>query len=274
MLGKLIKHEFRATARLMLPLFGVVMLLSLFMRIASHGVFRAENRSNLPFLDILNTLITSAFIIALIIVAVFSVVLMVSRFYKNLMTDEGYLMFTLPVSIHQLLWSKLIVAAVWFIATFLVEALAIAVVALEGGMLHDLLDGFAQLLAELDAYYALNGAAFALELLVLLLLSLIVSCLNFYAPIAIGYSFSNHKTLLSVVFYFALSLFWQIVYVTLGVTGITRLSTVSLPAAGNVSAAITLAHTTLFSTIALLAFTGAVMYVLTWYMLRRHRNLQ
>ena len=267
MLGKLIKHEFRATARLMLPLFGVVMLLSLFMRIASHGVFRAENRSNLPFLDILNTLITSAFIIALIIVAVFSVVLMVSRFYKNLM-------FTLPVSIHQLLWSKLIVAAVWFIATFLVEALAIAVVALEGGMLHDLLDGFAQLLAELDAYYALNGAAFALELLVLLLLSLIVSCLNFYAPIAIGYSFSNHKTLLSVVFYFALSLFWQIVYVTLGVTGITRLSTVSLPAAGNVSAAITLAHTTLFSTIALLALTGAVMYVLTWYMLRRHRNLQ
>ena len=65
-----------------------------------------------------------------------------------------------------------LVAAVWFIATFLVEALAIAVVALEGGMLHDLLDGFAQLLAELDAYYALNGAAFALELLVLLLLHL------------------------------------------------------------------------------------------------------
>ena len=274
MLGKLIKHEFRATARLMLPLFGVVMLLSLFMRIAAHGVFSAENRSNLPFLDILSTLISFAFIVALIIVAVFSVVLMVSRFYKNLMTDEGYLMFTLPVSIHQLLWSKLIVAAVWFIATFLVEALAIAVVALEGGMLRDLLGDFAQLLSELDAYYALNGAAFALELLVLLLLSLIVSCLNFYAPIAIGYSFSNHKTLLSVVFYFALSIFWQIVYVTLGVSGITRLSTVSLPAAGSVSAAITLAHTTLFSTIALLTFTGAVMYVLTWYMLRRHRNLQ
>ena len=270
MLGKLMKHEFRATARLMLPLFGVVLLLGLFTRISAYSLTNAE----MP-LQTIAALITAAFVIALIVVAVFSVVLMVSRFYKNLMTDEGYLMFTLPVSIHQILWSKLIVAAVWFIATFLVDALAVMIVAYEGGMLRDLLDIAAQFFAEIDTYYALNGAAFALELLVLVLLSLLVSCLNFYAPIAIGNSFANHKILLSVVFYFALSIFWQVFYTTIGFCVLYSFNTSPTMASSNsIAATMTLAHNSMFITIGAMLFTGAVMYVLTWYMLRKHRNLQ
>lgn len=270
MLGKLMKHEFRATARLMLPLFGVVLLLGLFTRISAYSLTNAE----MP-LQTIAALITAAFVIALIVVAVFSVVLMVSRFYKNLMTDEGYLMFTLPVSIHQILWSKLIVAAVWFIATFLVDALAVMIVAYEGGMLRDLLDIAAQFFAEIDTYYALNGAAFALELLVLVLLSLLVSCLNFYAPIAIGNSFANHKILLSVVFYFALSIFWQVFYTTIGFRVLYSFNTSPTMANSNrIAAIMALAHNSMFITIGTMLFTGAVMYVLTWYMLRKHRNLQ
>ena len=48
---------------------------------------------------------------------------MVYRFYKNLMTDEGYLMFTLPVSRSQLIWSKLIVSMAWGILSAVLAAL-------------------------------------------------------------------------------------------------------------------------------------------------------
>ena len=59
---------------------------------------------------------------------------MVVRFRNNLMTDEGYLMFTLPVSVHQLLWSKLLVSMLWFIAVFCVDALALVLTVYEDGM--------------------------------------------------------------------------------------------------------------------------------------------
>ena len=43
-----------------------------------------------------------------------------------------------------------------------------------------------------------------------LLVSLLVTCLLFYAPMSIGYSFANHKGLLSVVFYFVIQAVQQI----------------------------------------------------------------
>ena len=135
----------------------------------------------------------------------------------------------------------------------------------------------AMLDAGLDAEGLLKKvlAPFALELLVLVLLSLLVSCLNFYAPIAIGNSFANHKILLSVVFYFALSIFWQVFYTTIGFRVLYSFNTSPTMANSNsIAATMALAHNSMFITIGAMLFTGAVMYVLTWYMLRKHRNLQ
>lgn len=275
MLGKLIKHEFRATARLMLPLFLVVLLLSVSARVLYSDILLAIKAEK--FYSILGTLITIAFVIALVIVTVFSVVLMVSRFYRNLMTDEGYLMFTLPAGVHRILWSKLIVSAVWFLTTFAIDALAIFIAVSEGGELRNLFDALREFLSQLDTYYALNGAAFVLELLMLALLALLVTCLNFYAPIAIGHSFANHKTLLSVVFYFAISAFWQTVFLAVGYSGVTWLAgniTIFDFNVGNIPATMTLAHGMILSATLWVLLVGAAMYVLTWFVLRKHRNLQ
>ena len=93
MLGKLMKYELRATSRTMLPLLLLTLLLSVFTRMTSAVVQSGHSK----FITVINTLLILAFFLALIGTAVFSVVLMVMRFRNNLMTDEGYLMFTLPV---------------------------------------------------------------------------------------------------------------------------------------------------------------------------------
>ena len=198
MLGKLIKHELRATGRLMAPLFGALVLLALVVR-ANDLVFQ-HVESYSAFLNILNTLLIIAYVLALLGVMVFSTVLMIKRFHQNFLTDEGYLMFTLPTSVHSLLWSKLITAALFFIFTFLAEALSVAIVVWRGGLAREMFTGFADLFRAMDSYYMANGLAFALEMLALLFVSLLVTCLLFYAPMSIGYSFANHKGLLSVVF--------------------------------------------------------------------------
>lgn len=56
MLGKLMKHEFRATARRMLPLFLVVVLFSCFLRI-STAVIDHSTRSLPTILHMLNALL-------------------------------------------------------------------------------------------------------------------------------------------------------------------------------------------------------------------------
>src|SRR5699024_4932362 len=110
MLIKLMKHEFRATARIMGPLYLILLAVALGFN------FSARLMDSSSFvLNMMAALIVMAYVIAVIAVFVVAFILMLQRFYKNLLGDEGYLMFTLPVSIHQHVWSKLIVSAVWFI---------------------------------------------------------------------------------------------------------------------------------------------------------------
>ena len=280
MLGKLIKHEFRATGRLMAPLFGALVLLALVVR-ANDLVFQ-HVESYSAFLNVLNTLLIIAYVLALLGVMVFSTVLMIKRFHQNFLTDEGYLMFTLPTSVHSLLWSKLITAALFFIFTFLAEALSVAIVVWRGGLAREMFTGFADLFRAMDSYYMANGLAFALEMLALLFVSLLVTCLLFYAPMSIGYSFANHKGLLSVVFYFVIQAVLQIfgVAVLAGAvndTAFHRLLTSAMDNLGRVDTPVTAmqaAHGTMLLALFTELFLGAILYFLTYFMLRKHRNLQ
>jgi hypothetical protein len=196
MLSKLLKHEYRATARIMLPIYvlvvGAALLFNVFMRLAD----RYDNVA----LEIFRVTSISIFAITLIGSFVVTAGLMVFRFYKNYMTDEGYLMFTLPVSVPQLIWSKLIVAMTWTVVTVLAAALGVFLGCLGlfdwNEVLSDLSMFYSQILGELPASY-----------LPLMAVNMFVSSVSFfllvYAAISLGHGFANRKILLSVVFFFA-----------------------------------------------------------------------
>lgn len=274
MLGKLMKHEFRATARRMLPLFLVVVLLSCFLRI-STAVIDHSTRSLPTILHMLNALLWVLFVLLLIGCVVFAVVVMVNRFYKNLLTDEGYLMFTLPVSIHKLLWSKLLVSSVWFLAAFAVDALALGIVLFENVSFGSIPAFFQDVQEILKSQYGFDAVAFVLEFLALMFVSLLAACLDFYAPIAVGHSFANHKTLLSVVFFFVFNTVWQILGL-FGMAGVLEFLTgrTIFPTDSTAADVLRFMHTGMLSGIASVAFMGAVMYVITWLMLKKRLNLQ
>ena len=279
MLGKLIKHEFRATGRLMAPLFGALLLLAVFVRVSDLILSAADAP---VFFEALNALLLVVYVLAILGVTVFATILMIKRFHQNFLTDEGYLMFTLPTSVHSLLWSKLITAALFFIFTFLAEALSVAIVVWRGGLAREMFTGFADLFRAMDSYYMANGLAFALEMLALLFVSLLVTCLLFYAPMSIGYSFANHKGLLSVVFYFVIQAILQIfgVAVLSGAVNDTAfhlLLTDAMDNLGRIDTPVTAmqaAHGTMLLALFTELFLGAILYFLTYFMLRKHRNLQ
>ena len=274
MLRKLMKHEFRATGRIMLPLFGLLLLASVGANFSIRGMLDSDS----TFLSTLGTILIMLFTVAVIAVGIVAFILMINRFYKNLLQDEGYVMMTLPVSIHQQIWSKLIVSTVWFAATVLVIALACFLMAADIRFMGELWHG----LGELIAYAArsnhldlvANGALFCAELLILCVFASIALCLRFYSAMAIGFSFPNHKGLLSVAAYMVTDVAVQ----ALGLSGISLLNDswfhrLLLGWEPSISAAAGM-HMSMWFIILLEAIYAAVFYFLTVYFLQKHLNLE
>lgn len=114
MLRKLLKYEFAATGRYLLPLLCLLLVMAaaagLSIRILSAG---QAGRAAAALAAIFVVL----FFLSVMALAAVTVVLIVYRFYRNLLCSEGYLMHTLPVSVHQLICSKLIAAVCWMTVT-------------------------------------------------------------------------------------------------------------------------------------------------------------
>ena len=209
MLGKLMKHEFRATGRIMLPLLGAELLLSVLAGFSVRGLERIEN---MGFLGITYILTLSVFFLGLFALAVVAFVLMIQRFYKNLLRDEGYLAMTLPASVDEQIWAKLLVSFVWFAAVTVLSAVAMLVLVSIGSRMQLLRDMFfddqvREVIREITSHVGGgNLALFALEFVVLSFLGTCATCLRCYSALAIGHSAADHKMLLSFVAYFVIGM--------------------------------------------------------------------
>ena len=139
MLRKLLKQEFRATARVMLPLYLVTFVLALAVRLVlllSQNQVLLDSVGGRTLRAILLGVSVTAFVVAAIATFLAALIQAVLRFRSNLLGDEGYVMFTLPVSTHQLVWAKLITSVVWFFGAAVIDVLAVVagVVKVRGGL--------------------------------------------------------------------------------------------------------------------------------------------
>ena len=274
MLGKLLKHEFKATARTMLPMFGVVVLLSVLANLGFAQIADSENGA----LDILFGLFIFAFFLGLFTMGVMAMVVMIQRFYKNVLGDEGYLTLTLPVNVHEIVWSKLIVSFVWFLVTGLIAmaAVFIAVFTLtytELGEMFQNMPSFGEMMRmffEETGVTPLQLTGAIAQFAAMIILSSLTGCLHFYAAMALGHSFSNNKVLLSVVFFIAISFVFSFVSSLLGIFVEGLAMTVTVEAGSSVMT--TLQELSLESMIYTL-IEGVILYLLTTYCLKHRLNL-
>lgn len=271
MLRKLIKHEFHATGRTMLPLYLVLLLTAAGSNIAGRWMLDSQ----IFAVSLLGGLIIFAFIIAIFAVFVMAFWLMVQRFYKNLLQDEGYLMMTLPVSVHQHVWAKLTVSAVWFLATVSAVFLAFMVVAYDVGFFQEYLNLIQDIfhgLRSLKISEALNGTVILVEFAVLVFLGLAAFSLQFYAALAMGHSMANHKMAWSVGcffgFQFAVQFLGSLLLVGLSEVRLFRFLDRWDPSP------IVAVHVGLLMTIGLVVIYGAIFYIITIFFLKKRLNLE
>lgn len=204
MLRKLIKHELHATGRILLPIYGIMLILSLVNRlITSIDIY------NGPF-NTVRGLIIAAYVISILAAFFVTYIVMIQRFYKNLMSDEGYLMFTLPVKPGLLISSKLVVSFIWNLFSVLIVGVSL-MISLLNAERFDLLSEF------LGDTYSLLKTSFEdqyvlliIQYMILMLISAIYQILLIYVSIAVGHLFNGHKVLGSFAAYIAINTVLQI----------------------------------------------------------------
>lgn len=216
MLGKLLKHELKATSRLLLPIFLILAVFTVMDRIVlSLNIYKGV-------LATISGFITFAYGVSILAVIIVTSVFVIYRFYKNLMTDEGYLMFTLPVKTTELINSKLLVAVLW--TSVAIAAIFASLFGVFSGSRHfpEIVKVFETLFKQLSHYLGSYITLFCIEFVVLLILSIISSILMIYVSVAIGQLLNGHKLLGSIGAYIVLSIIIQIVStVALGIISLT-----------------------------------------------------
>lgn len=268
MLTKLLKYEFKATARVMVPLYGLAAFLACVAQMTLWE-FAVESGNDPHGVGLFFLVAAAAAMGAAIAV---TVVLMIQRFRSNLLGDEGHVMFTLPVSIHQHILSKLIVAVLWMMATWFVLFEFFMVLGFRSTIwsaFPSFQETFLSYLATAD-YTAPNlswGGATAL-LFGSSLVATAALCLEIYAPLAIGHSFPKHKMLLSVVFFLAL----QIIFSLIDGSGMLLSGLFSYVFPTQSSTAVYTLN--LGTSLAITLLWCAILYAITHYTLKHRLNLE
>lgn len=229
MFGKLLKYELRATARLYFPLYLAVLILAALGRVSIFGgigrvtpssegydlVVSIPPQVGGPLLRLVSTamsLILFAYVLMVLGAFVVHFIITIQRFWKNLMGDEGYLMFTLPVSVDALLWSKAISALIWTAATLLVVALSVLFLVGHPVVFQIVREVLRQNVsnASWQRIDVLWTRAFPPILWVTTLLAAVANVFcdvfHLYAAMAIGHTAKQHKILTSVGAYLVIAM--------------------------------------------------------------------
>jgi hypothetical protein len=185
---KLLKYELGVTARVFLPLYGVLLAFCFFSGIAAP---LAISQPGVIFSGVR----FAVFFALAVAISVLTLVLTVQRFYENLLGCEGYLMFTLPVSSHSLILSKLLTASCWLILSGL--AVGLGSLLMIGGQLSHLREVLEYGLGPINPLFLDNLWLYLIEWLAQTLSSTLRYVLMIYASISVGHLMNRNRASVS-----------------------------------------------------------------------------
>lgn len=215
MLGKLLKYELKATGRKFVPVYIALIvfaLLKTFFGTKPMGGIGAPN-----FIGGITTIVLVGLFVAL---AAMTIIVIIQRFYESLLRDEGYLMFTLPVTPKQLILSKVITTFIWGFMSVLVGIVVFLILFADYGIMSEGMNLVKELLGRLDMSLVLEGVMLIGQFVFFIIGGVLLNLLIVYLALAISQMPFAHKYRVPVAFvaFFVLeavlgyctNLFWSV----------------------------------------------------------------
>lgn len=204
MLGKLIKHEFKANAKFFAIFFGAVLILSGVTKLFSvitDVIIKGTALENV--FSSLTAVFYTLTVIALIFSSLAVVLFCAASYCKGLMGSEGYILFTLPVKPYLHILARVIVSTVYFLISLLVDGAAMFICGLFKYVSFKIIFGNA----------GIAGVNLGIVISAFFITVLIYQAYMFFViflSASIGAQFNNHHVLYSVVAYLIIDFIIQI----------------------------------------------------------------
>lgn len=218
MFRKLCKYEFKSIVRTLVPIYLAVIavsIINMFMGVGSltNGYYDTL-LNNFNFGQSLLNLIQMVSILAyfgvMVALSVLTLIVIIQRFYKGLLSDEGYLMFTLPVKPWMLIAAKGTTAFVMSLASGLTAAISILLLILGATGPREFINALTspQMWAAINRVFSEvpSWPLLALELLVLTIISGLSQLYHLYFSMALGHLADKHRIMMSVVAFIGTSM--------------------------------------------------------------------
>ena len=203
MFKKLLKYEYRATARVILPVFSVFLLLVL---CTTLTFFVSQYLLPGALMEWLSSVLAGLSFLGFAAVLVVCSLLTVVRFYQML-GDSGYLYFSMPVTPSQHIWSRALVGTTWTMAFLLVCAVGLFVTNSSSEINFD----------TIFTDFSITWSLFAILLLCLVQCAAGIICGYFvlFLCCALGAQWTQHRLLATFGVYLAMGAISQVFSIVL-----------------------------------------------------------
>lgn len=278
MVRKLYKHEFAALFKWVIPLNLICLLLSLLTKL---NTVIAENS---PF-EIVTVIVAIAYGISLVSLVAITFVVVVSRFYKNLLSQEGYLTFTIPISPITHIVCKLICGSIAVMVSCIIAGLSLGVIVSSTLESAGVSAVFSEMVGIFTDIIGFEMEYIATPRLVMLIVSYCITAvvtvmsgiLFTYAAMALGQRSRKNRVASAVGWYF-------LIYIGRSIITSIYESIISALSNGGDDSVFTVAERTMQYVDALQVSTvinmidglvwGALFFLITWHILTKKLNLE
>lgn len=272
MLGKLFKHELRAVSKVLIMIHIALLAFSMIGRIVFYLV--TTNKFALSdSLSLMTGLYMVVYVFGIFIVTIITWLYLAKRFQKNLFSDEGYLMHTLPVTPAQHIWSKFFVFGLWSVIDLIAIIASVLLIFVNSFTLPVIQDSILKIWDTLLQSFHMSGIVSTIYMLISSVLSIFFTIFFIYFCICIGNLFKTHKTLGAIgtflVIYLVMTFTNGIMMVTTGMlntTVITEAQTVHYASANSIPYLLINLGVDIIITV--------VFYAATHYILSKRLNLE
>ena len=278
MLVKLMKYDLRSCLRKFGPLWIAALALSVLIGLSFRFIVDIKTGTLLTFL--LGILPSMALFGLFVAMAVMALIFVIQRFYRGLLGDEGYLMFTLPASAGAHIASKGLTALILEVVSALVALLSgflLVAVFRPAGFAEGWTE-FWRMLGQLDL-----PAGFPWLIVEGIFLSLVIAAvetLKIYTAISIGHLAKRRRPLWGLLAYFGIDLALDIFFGVSVSSGLvdrilnSGLVTALFPDSGAITfSAVETAAGAMGAAILWELLLGAGFFFLTRYILKKRLNL-
>jgi len=176
--------------RLLVPYYLILIGMAGLIRLL--GIIGQHNEA----INVTSTIIKVFFFVGVALVLVYTLVVVLKRFYDNTYKEEGYLTHTLPIKRGNVMDSKLILSFFYVIIGIIVMALALTIAIYSS----DLVENIKRILDEINIGFNISMAKLIIYMVLIVFSSYFSYLLMIMAGMSIGQTFNDKRTLWSVVF--------------------------------------------------------------------------